>query len=276
MRGLPAALLIVLLGAGAALAGAYDDFSRGVDANNRGNVDTAIAAFTGAIAAGDLAPPYLPSAFFGRARAYLQKRQCVLASSDLNEAIRLRSDYVDAYRLRASVNACLDRPAAALADASEAIGLKPAAGYYFARARLLWAQGDFARAEADAVRAADANPADLYFLLWMAVAGERTATFDRHDYLYRIGDLDSDAWPRPLLDLFAGRVAPEDVYRAAALGSGQNPANRKCEADFYVGEWHLVRKEAAAAKGLLQVAAAECPHYFIAFDDSEAELKRLR
>ena len=247
-----------------ALASTYDDYSRGIDANNRGDADAAIQFFTRSIDGGDLAPSYLPSAHFGRARALLHNQRCAVAYADLTDAIRLRPDFVDAYSLRAEVNHCLQRDDAALADATAAIRLRPAAGYYFTRARLLWNAGSFREALADLDLAVARDPGNGYFLLWHAMTAQRT------------GDQDSIArqsaglsgWPKPLLDLYAGRASPDD-----ALHASRN-AYESCEADFYIGEWRLARGDAAGARGLLQAAASECPRDFIASDGASHELKR--
>ena len=259
--------IALLLICGPALASTYDDFSRGIDANNHGDTDAAIKLFTRSIEGGDLAPSYLPSAHLGRARALLHNRNCTFAYADLSDAILLRPDFVDAYSLRAEVDQCLNRDDAALADATAAIRLRPAAGYYFTRARLLWGKGSFEQAQADASLAAARDPANAYFLLWQAMTAQRIGAHDPVRFAQLTAPL--DGWPKPLLDLFAGRASPEDVLRAAS----RNP-NQKCEADFYIGEWQLSRGDAGTAKTLFQTAAAECPRDYIAFDAAQRELKR--
>lgn len=266
MRRLFAITFVVLICP--ALASTYDDFARGIDANNHGDADAAITYFTRSIDGGDLAASYLPSAHLGRARAYLHNRRCNLAYADLTDAIALRSDFVDAYSLRAEANHCLDRDDAALADATAAIRIRPAAGYFFTRARLLWNRGDFSAAHADADRAASSDPGNAYFVLWSAVTALRTGGADP----VRLEDLagsSGNGWPRPLIDLFAGQINPQDVRHAAA-----NPA-QKCEADFYVGQWLLARGDRGTAKGLFQTAVAQCPRDYIAFDAAQRELKRM-
>ena len=99
------AAFLVAVGASSALAAGYDDFSRGVNANNRGDADAAISAFTAALAAGDLAPGYVPNAHFGRARAYLQKDKCAEALADLDAALKIAADNSDFLVVRAGVNA---------------------------------------------------------------------------------------------------------------------------------------------------------------------------
>ena len=53
-----------------------------------------------------------------------------------------------------------------------------------------------------------------------------------------------------------------------------NP-NEKCEADFYAGEWHLMRGNKADARPGLQAAADTCPKTFYEYFGAVAELKRM-
>ncbi len=250
-----------------ALASTYDDFARGIDATNHGNANAAIVYFTYAIDDGGLAPSYLPSAHVGRARAYLRNRDCKLAYADLTDAIRLRPDLVDAYSLRAEANHCLHRDDAALADATAAIRIRPAAGYFFMRSRLLWNFGDFSAARADANRAVVSDPRNAYFILWSAVTALHTGGIDAAHFESLATSVGKN-WPRPLIALFAGQIKPQEVWRLAANGG------EECEADFYIGQWRLARGERAKAKNLFKTAVAQCPHDYVAFDAARHELKR--
>jgi predicted aspartyl protease len=98
--------IAVLCLCGPAFAGGYTPFARGLDANNRGDSEAAIRYFDAALAAGDLAAAYLPSAYVGRARAQLLRGSCGRALSDLDRAIHLKPDYADAFSLRTEASRC--------------------------------------------------------------------------------------------------------------------------------------------------------------------------
>lgn len=278
MRRALAAALFLAACTGAAFAAAYDDFSRGVNANNRGDADAAISSFSAALAAGDLAPGYVPNARFGRARAYLQKDKCAEALSDLDEVIKLKADNIDAHVLRGAANACVNKPDAALADFNAAIGLRPSAALYEAVARFQWNYGYFPQAAegyAQAAKlAAKDNPHRPFTLLWYAVSADRAGTLDQVKFAADVTKLDVDDWPAPLLDLYRGKMSVDKVYHEAASRDAQTATNQKCEADFYIGEWQLARKNEVAAKPLLQQAVSECPHNFIEYFAAQVELKR--
>ncbi|MDE1985958.1 MAG: hypothetical protein KGJ28_05415 [Alphaproteobacteria bacterium] len=275
-KELSAALFFAFVaGAGSTFASGYDDFSRGIDANNRGDSETAIAAFTDAIIATDLARAYLPVAYLGRARADMNTDQCSTAAMDLTEAIRLNPYYLDAYVLRSDANVCLNRPIAALADISTAIGIKPTASFYFSRARQQWSMGRFRQAAADIAEAAKFDPKDPYIVLWVGLLGRRAGNFNQLEFAQRISELNGSSWPAPLLALYRGTADPEDVYRATTNASSiRNANNQRCEADFYVGEWQLSRGNFSTAVSLLKTAVAECPRNFIAYVAAEEELRR--
>lgn len=266
---------LVFAFASSALATAYDDFSRGVDANNRGDSSAAIPAFSRAIEAGDLAAPYLPSAYLGRARAYLGTQQCAAAAADLNKVSQLRPNDADALRLRAIAEECLGRPDAAVRDISAAIALRPVAEFYFERARILWGRDDYGTAVNDVYLAAQQEPSNPYFLLWTAIIGKRAGYFDPAAYERRAAKFEDGSWPQPLLALFGGQARTDDVYRSAAAGTGRTPANQKCEADFYIGEWRILQGHAQAAKPLILAAVNECPRSYLAWQGATAEYRRL-
>lgn len=279
MNRILAAAFVLAVGVGSALAAGYDDFSRGVNANNRGDADAAILAFTTALAAGDLAAAYVPNAHFGRARAYLQKNRCAEALADLEEVIKLKANNVDAYILRGAANACLNKPDAALVDFNAAIALRPSTAVFESLAHYQWNLGLFSQAAEDYAQAAKLatkdNPHRPYIVLWHAMSADRAGTLDQAALAAAVRALDVDDWPAPLLDLYRGKTTADNVYREAADKDAQTATNQKCEADFYVGEWHLARKNEAAAKPLLQQAASECPRNFIEYSAAEVELKRL-
>ncbi|MGA7673760.1 MAG: hypothetical protein WCA78_01785 [Rhizomicrobium sp.] len=268
----------LLFAAGPALAAGYDDFSRGVNANNRGDADTAISSFTAALNASDLAPGYVPNAYFGRARAYLRKDKCAEALSDLDATITLKADNVDAYILRAAANACLSKPDAALSDFNVAVGLRPSAAVYEAFASFQWNYGFFAQAAENYAQAAKLavkdSPHRPYILLWYAVSADRAGTLDQVKFAADVSALDFDDWPAPILDFYRGKATVDQVTREAASSDAQTATDQKCEADFYIGEWQLARKNPDAAKPLLQAAVSECPQNFIEYFAAKVELKR--
>jgi rhomboid protease GluP len=72
-----------------------------------------------------------------------------------------------------------------------------------------------------------------------------------------------------VVELFLGQRTPEATLTAPAK------PDERCEAQFYIGEWQLLRADRPAAIESLQTAASTCPKDFVESTDAQAELKRL-
>jgi len=82
--------------------------------------------------------------------------------------------------------------------------------------------------------------------------------------------LKSTDWPYPVIELYLGRRSAADVLLVASK------ADERCEAQFYNGEWQLLRGNRAAAATALQAAAADiCPKNLSEYKGALAELKRF-
>jgi hypothetical protein len=274
-RGILAFSLLALAVA-AAGAAAYDDFARGLGANLRGDRDTAIEAFTAAIAAGDLSPGLMPQAYRGRGLAHLARHECKPAFDDLDTALKLKPGDGDFTRLHASAAACLGKIDIALADLTALIDAKFAPESYRERGMLRWRAGDFTGAGADFSAYVALRPNDAYGALWLELVRARAGQLDMAVAAHDARRYDDDDWPAPLLALYAGKTTPDAALAAAVSKDATKTAPQQCEADFYVGEWLLAKPDADAAKILIAKARGECPHDFIEYADAVIELERLK
>jgi lipoprotein NlpI len=76
-------------------------------------------------------------------------------------------------------------------------------------------------------------------------------------------------WPYPVLELYLNKRSPADT-----LGAARN-RDERCEAHFYIGQWHILRGNKARAKAALQTAVNVCPKLQIEYPSAVAELRRL-
>ena len=269
---------VMVAASGAALAAAYDDFSAGQNAIHRGDPDAAIAAFSHALAAGDLAPGYLPATYSGRARAYLQRGRCQDAVGDLDAALKLRSNDAEAYVLRAEAEICLKKQDAAFADFAEAVRLRPTVQIYEQFAFQLWALGRFDGAasnfEAAVAASSKSNPHLPHLILWYAMTADRAAALDKGILAKHVRDIDEDNWPGPLLELYLGKLTVSQVETKAADRNPQTDGQQKCELSFYLAEWNLARGKGDAAKPLLENAVNNCPHNIMEHSAAVIEQRR--
>lgn len=262
----------------AAQAAGYDDFTRGITANNRGDSDVAISSFSAALNAGDLVPTYVLLSYRGRARAYVQKGMCKEAAADLDAYSALKPLDNHGLFLRAGIKVCLKDGPGALRDFETASATDPGSEQYFSFGRFLWGSDQFPEAATVMLRAVDLmdpkgdHPA--YVLLWYAVVADRIGKLDQGKFAKAADSLNSD-WPWPLIQLFQGKGDVATVARKAISRDEKTNVGQKCEADFYTGEWHLVRGNTEAAKPLISSAVEHCPKNFIEYSAAQQEAKRL-
>jgi lipoprotein NlpI len=76
-------------------------------------------------------------------------------------------------------------------------------------------------------------------------------------------------WPAPIFGLYLGMLTAD-----AALAAARN-ADERAEAQFYIGEWFLLRNNREEALRALRLAVQSCPPWFIEHAGAVAELKRL-
>jgi hypothetical protein len=76
-------------------------------------------------------------------------------------------------------------------------------------------------------------------------------------------------WPFPVIELFLGRRTPLEMVAAAIK------PDEVCEAQFYLGQWGLLRDERVASIEALRKAVETCPRDFNEYAGAVAELKRL-
>lgn len=273
-RRVLAITLALVAASGAARAAAYDDFANGIAAYERGDDAMAIPLLSAALAASDLVPNLKATAYLDRARAYLHTARCTQAIPDLEAARILNANSVDVILSMAVAQSCLGDFRSAERSYTAAIAINPTWQFFFGRGRARWALDDFAGAAADFAAVVSAAPKQPYPVLWLAIAQARLGRLDNTTIAQAEASLDLDDWPAPLVKFYLGRAGQPDID-AAVQAEAQNMAQRRCEADFYIGEWHLAHIDKDAAKTMLQAAADKCPPTFIEKYAAKVEVARL-
>lgn len=228
--------------------------------------DKAIADYDRAIA---LNPRY-EDAFVNRGVAYAGKGDTDRAISEFTTALMLDGGDAAAYRNRG--DAYVDKGDFALAreDYDEAIRRAPDdADTYRSRGYLHFYAGEFSAAEDDLARVLAAEPDDVYALIWRHLAAARAGKANGDDRLERSPAARHSGWPGPVIELLLGSRLADATLEAAATPEQQ------CEAQFYVGEWKLLRGDTPGASAAWQIAVGRCPRSFTEYKGARAELKRL-
>jgi lipoprotein NlpI len=160
----------------------------------------------------------------------------------------------------------------AIADFTKAIEINsqnsvPFRGRGFAK----YAKADFQGAATDLLRAAELKEDDIYPVLIRYVArtraGETTAAAELET---NAGRLKTSEWPYAVVELYLGKRSA-----AATLEAVPNPEYR-CDALYFIGQWHIVKGDTAEAVKTLETAAVACPRTMIEHQLTLAELKRLK
>ena len=142
----------------------------------------------------------------------------------------------------------------AIADYSEAIRLDPKdASTLETRGIANYNSGNYGAAASDLDQSAQKTPKNAYPALWLYLARSRSGSDNAGEELaINSATLKQSDWPFPVVELFLGRRTSE-----ATLAASEKPDER-CEAQFYIGEWHLLHADHSAAREPLQAAANTC------------------
>jgi lipoprotein NlpI len=164
----------------------------------------------------------------------------------------------------------------ALADYEEVIRRQPKnMSGHFGRGRVRFYSGDAMRAASDFLRAHQLD-ASIYTALWLFLARKRADIPGEKTLAQDAGTSGGGEWPEPVVALYLGKITPEAVQKAAAHANPARQRSQRCEANFYIAEWHLLRGEREPAARLLADAKAGCPAAFMEHEGAVAEMRRLQ
>jgi tetratricopeptide (TPR) repeat protein len=241
-------------------------FSRGRAHASRSDLSRAIQDYDQAI----LLDPKNAALYLSRGDAYQGKRDHDRAVQDYDRAIELNGTNAGAYVGRAGAYESKGDYDRAVQDYHQAIQLDPTnADAHSGRGRAYFNQGNFNAAAAAFSRANELEE-DAYSAVWHYLARERGGANGAAELEANAARLRSKGWPYPVIELYLGRRSPAEVISLAS-----KPEER-CEAQFYTGEWYLLRGDRTAAATALQAAANICSKDFTEYQGALAELKRMK
>ncbi len=212
-------------------------YNRGVAYRRMGQNERAIQDFDRAIAMA----PKVPGVYTGRGLSYLKMGEVDLAFQDFDRAIRLDPSNV---KFR---------------------------GYaYFILGRFGEAAQEYHRyLEQDR-----SNKVTAYGTLWIYISEVRSGQAGRDSLARNASNLDMSKWPAPVVPLFLDEASPEQVLEAARDSGRWKQKRQQCDAYFYIGQWHLMRGDAAMAAQFFQKAVATDAD-MVSWNLAKAELGRL-
>ena len=242
--------------------------ARGELYRNRGDFARAMTDFSESIR---LDPNYAMAYFF-RGELYKIESDFEHALADLNQSIRLDPNDATAHFTRGCVSYLIGNNSDAVSEFTAAIRLDPNNGAaYFNRGVAYYVVGGHgADAEADFRKATELEPRDSYAVLWRDLAERRNNVPSHLPEFAK--QLDMTAWPAPVISQFLGESDAAKTLAAAHDNDPKTNRGRTCEANFYSGEFALLKKNRQEANRLLRLAANECPRSFIEAPAAMAEL----
>lgn len=258
-------------------ADAIEDIYAGIDARKRGEYDESIRFYSRALESEGLSQNNRAVALNNRCNTYNDIGQYDLAISDCNEAIRLQPDSAPQFNNRGNSYTHKGQYDRAIEDYNEAIRLKPdfvlaissrGLSYYY--------KGQYDRAEKDFGRSVELNPKYPYAVLRLYFTKQRLDVHDKAQLTELATRLDLKEWPGPLVQLYLDKITPEDVLAMARHNKPKKDGEQRCEATFYIAEYHLGKGNRTAALTQFRAAEEICkPHGFTEYYGAKAELKRL-
>lgn len=253
--------------------------ARGQAYNLMRQYDLAIADFTTVLALppGDFGlRPVNQDVLVHRAQAYLSLGKTELALADSAQALAAKPGYRDAYLTQAAAYYQMQSFSRAHDSFSTIVenNQRSVAGHY-GLGYTLFSLGNYAEAEKELQTAADLSPNYAYALLWLHLSRLLQSKDDSSDFALRAAKLTGTDWPAPLIQYFLGHINEEALITASYDKEPKKNNAMQCEANFYVGEDHLIHKNLKHAFLDLKYAADICPKLFVEYGASLGELARM-
>lgn len=240
--------------------------------------DARIAACTRAITSGELSSENLGITYNNRGNGWVNNGEYDKAIADYDEAIRLNAQRALTYGNRGNAWYRKGDNDRAIADYGEAIRLNPlGAPHYFRRGLTQFWLGRFDASVSDLTESLRLNPSQSYAIIWRYLAQSRSGKPEiaKSEFSAKLGPLDKTKWPAPIIDFLLGKSDPDALLKAAEHPDAESRRGQVCEAEFYVGEWHLLNLRLKEASDLLSRAEKTCPKTFIEYEAAVAELRRM-
>jgi tetratricopeptide (TPR) repeat protein len=221
--------------------------------------------------------PNDPNTLYARAWVYSELGKDEAAIADLDQVLTEVPDDQDALLDRGGLSIRAGRYDAAIRDFGRLLKLDPkAAAAAYNRGRAYYAQQDFKSAAEDFALALKLRPNNPYAALRLYLAQSHQGQGDAAVLKKGIGVLEPSAWPRPLLELFAGTGTDP----ALIAGINQLPPKFRldtlCEAQYYLGERALLNGDKKAARDYFTAAAAADDSITTEHIDAKSALQHLR
>lgn len=229
-----------------------------------GDLDRALSDYNEAIRL----DPESVQALEGRGTVYETKGDVDSAIGDFTEALRaakLRWNGSSAEALKRRGNAYRKKGETELAERD----IRQAAQLHFEKGRQYYAKSEFKLA---AGRFRDSTELNMtgYSVLWLYLAQARMGDENAAELAAYAARLTKGGWPYPVIELYLGQRSINGMQSTFTSSAD------RCEAEFFKGQWLLLRGNRRDAQAALKAAATTCPKTSDTYRDAIAETGRLK
>lgn len=220
--------------------------------------------------------PLFADAFANRGVLYLGRGETQKALADFGNAIRIRPDDVVFWSNRANAFLTMANYADALSDFEKALQIDPGnPATYLGRGRARLFSGNLAGSIEDFATAVRLRPSNPYPVIWLHIARVHRGDADNEELAENAAKVKRDLWPTALLDYYLGRASAEQIRVAAQEGPDPESVKRRCEADYFLGEFDFHNGRIAEARALLEGVKTRCRLHDVVYGAAVAELALL-
>jgi len=267
-------LALALFSACQIVSSAYETY-QGNKAEADGRLDVAIKHYTAAIGHA----PEVAESYITRGGAYSLKGDFKSALDDFSRAIELAPANPVYHFNRGNAHLGLGMESAAIEDFSRAIEFNPnGAGAIRRRGLVYFQTARFAEAKADFERLITLSPDDPFAPVWLYLVEARGGHPDRS---HLIGPLEKGIvgdWVEQIYGLFLEKVSPAEMVEYVQTNENLesfDPDERLAEANFYIGQYHLIRGNKQKARRAFLKATDTGPLGIYEFLAAKSELAAL-
>jgi len=118
--------------------------------------------------------------------------------------------------------------------------------------------------------------AETHTAIWLYLARARNGTDGKPELTANTQNIDVTKWPAPAVALYRGIQAPDGFVALAANSDANTQINQMCEANFYLGQWYLLKGKQAQARSHFTAARDACPPHWFQYGGAVAELARMK
>ena len=246
----------------------------------RGLRQEVVEKTTETIKGGKLSVTDLVEAYCTRASALSDLQRHEEALADANDAVRLRPNAMEVLGCRAAVYFNSGQFAKSVADYSKAVSLGAAkeANVYRLRAAARLYLGQLEDAKSDLEKGSDLadKESKIYHDLWLVFISGRLGQPAPDSLAKRAAAEAHGEWPRPALAMLTGSMSPDELLKLMDEKKGDERVMALAEGYFYLGQHYLLAGDSKTAQSYFEKTRSLDVCIYVEHVAAGFELERLK